>query len=50
MAGINNGGGEYREYIRPVMALFGVGVIISLKNFYKTIAGKEKRPKNKFMF
>ena len=38
MAGINNGGGEYREYIWPVMALFGVGVIISLKNFYKTIA------------
>ena len=38
MAGINNGGGEYREYIWPVMALFGIGVIISLKNFYKTIA------------
>jgi cytochrome c oxidase cbb3-type subunit 1 len=38
MAGINNGGGEYREYIWPVMGLFGIGVIISLKNFYKTIA------------
>ncbi len=38
MAGINNGGGEYREYIWPVMALFGIGVILSLKNFYKTIA------------
>lgn len=38
MAGINNGGGEYREYIWPVMALFGIGIIISLKNFYKTIA------------
>lgn len=38
MAGINNGGGEYREYIWPVMLLFGIGVIISLKNFYKTIA------------
>lgn len=38
MAGVNNGGGEYREYIWPVMALFGIGVIISLKNFYKTIA------------
>jgi cytochrome c oxidase cbb3-type subunit 1 len=38
MAGINNGGGEYREYIWPVMALFGIGVIISLRNFYKTIA------------
>lgn len=38
MAGINNGGGEYREYIWPVMALFGIGVIISLKNFFKTIS------------
>ena len=38
MAGINNGGGEYREYIWPVMALFGLGVFISLRNFYKTIA------------
>lgn len=40
MAGINNGGGEYREYIWPVMALFGIGVIISLRNFIKTIARK----------
>jgi cytochrome c oxidase cbb3-type subunit 1 len=38
MAGINNGGGEYREYIWPVMALFGSGIIISLGNFFKTIA------------
>ncbi|MCC6684758.1 MAG: cbb3-type cytochrome c oxidase subunit I [Bacteroidia bacterium] len=38
MAGINNGGGEYREYIFPVMALFGIGVIISLSNFLKTIS------------
>ncbi|MFA5245403.1 MAG: cbb3-type cytochrome c oxidase subunit I [Pedobacter sp.] len=38
MAGINNGGGEYREYIWPVMALFGIGVIISLRNFFRTIA------------
>ena len=38
MAGINNGGGEYREYIWPVMALFGIAVTISLRNFYKTIA------------
>lgn len=38
MAGINNGGGEYREYIWPVMALFGIGVFISLQNFFKTIA------------
>lgn len=40
MAGINNGGGEYREYIWPIMALFGIAIIISLINFLKTI---EKR-------
>ncbi len=38
MAGINNGGGEYREYIWPVMALFGIAVFISLRNYIKTIA------------
>lgn len=38
MAGINNGGGEYREYVWPVMALFGIGVFITLINYYKTIA------------
>jgi len=38
MAGINNGGGEYREYIWPIMLLFGLGVFISLRCFYKTIA------------
>lgn len=43
MAGINNGGGEYREYIWPVMALFGVGVIISIANFIKTIAKRSTK-------
>ncbi len=38
MAGINNGGGEYREYIWPIMALFGIGLILTLINFIKTIA------------
>ena len=38
MAGINNSGGEYREYIWPIMLLFGIGIIISLINFFKTIA------------
>lgn len=38
MSGINNGGGEYREYIWPVMALFGIGIIISLRNFFITIS------------
>ncbi|HEY1063192.1 MAG TPA: cbb3-type cytochrome c oxidase subunit I [Daejeonella sp.] len=43
MAGINNGGGEYREYIWPVMALFGIGIIISLRNFFKTIAKRTSK-------
>jgi len=43
MAGINNGGGEYREYIWPLMALFGVGIIISLKNFFHTIARRTSK-------
>lgn len=38
MAGINNGGGEYREYIWPVMLLFGVGLVLTLINFLQTIA------------
>jgi cytochrome c oxidase cbb3-type subunit 1 len=43
MAGINNGGGEYREYIWPVMALFGIGIFISLLNFWKTIAKRKNK-------
>lgn len=38
MAGINNGGGEYREYIWPVMLLFAIGLVLTLINFIKTIA------------
>lgn len=38
MAGINNGGGEYREYIWPVMLLFAIALILTLINFMKTIA------------
>ena len=40
MAGINNGGGEYREYIWPVMLLFGIGLALSLINYVKTIAAR----------
>lgn len=40
MAGINNAGGEYREYIWPVMTLFGAGLGITLYNFLKTIAAR----------
>ncbi|HEX7756464.1 MAG TPA: cbb3-type cytochrome c oxidase subunit I [Niabella sp.] len=40
MAGINNGGGEYREYIWPVMLLFAIGLVLTLINFIKTIAAR----------
>lgn len=40
MGGINNGGGEYREYTWPVMSLFGIGMYLTLSNFIKTIANK----------
>lgn len=43
MAGINNGGGEYREYTWPVMALFGVGIFISLQNYFTTIAHRKTK-------
>lgn len=43
MAGINNGGGEYREYIWPVMLLFGIGLGLSLYNYIKTIAARTTR-------
>lgn len=40
MAGINNGGGEFREYIWPIMALFAVALILTLINFLKTVANR----------
>lgn len=43
MAGINNGGGEYREYIWPVMLLFGLGLILTLINFIQTIAKRKTK-------
>lgn len=41
MGGINNGGGEYREYIWPVMLLFAIGLIITFWNYYKTVATRK---------
>lgn len=38
MAGVNNGGGEYREYIWPVMLVFAIGLSLTLYNFFKTVA------------
>jgi cytochrome c oxidase cbb3-type subunit 1 len=43
MAGINNGGGEYREYIWPVMGLFAIGIIITLYNYIQTIAHRKTK-------
>ena len=41
MSGINNGGGEYREYVWPVMALFAIGLVLTFLNFYKTVAQRK---------
>ena len=41
MGGINNGGGEYREYIWPVMLLFAIALIITCWNFVKTVATRK---------
>jgi cytochrome c oxidase cbb3-type subunit I len=43
MAGINNGGGEYREYIWPVQLLFAIGVVLTLANFIRTIARRKTK-------
>lgn len=43
MAGINNGGGEYREYIWPVTLLFAIGLVITLVIFLQTIARRTTR-------
>ncbi|ERM80585.1 hypothetical protein P872_12725 [Rhodonellum psychrophilum GCM71 = DSM 17998] len=41
MSGINNGGGEYREYIWPVALLFAIGMVITFYNFYQTVAHRK---------
>lgn len=43
MGGINNGGGEYREYVWPVAALFASGLFLTLLNFYKTVARRKTK-------
>lgn len=43
MCGVNNSGGEYREYIWPIMLLFGIGVVICLVNFLQTIARRQTK-------
>lgn len=41
MMGINNGGGEYREYIWPVTLIFALGLVITFFNYYKTVAHRK---------
>ncbi|MEO9210684.1 MAG: cbb3-type cytochrome c oxidase subunit I, partial [Ginsengibacter sp.] len=43
MAGINNAGGEYREYIWPIQLLFAIAVVLTLFNFIKTIAVRKTK-------
>lgn len=43
MAGVNNGGGEYREYVWPAMILFMAALVLTFYNFYKTIAHRNVR-------
>ncbi|MGC3872566.1 cbb3-type cytochrome c oxidase subunit I [Halomonas sp. GXIMD04776] len=40
MAGVNNGGQEYREYIWPVQGVFALGVILVTYNMIRTIVGR----------
>lgn len=40
MAGINNGGGEYKEFVWPIMAVWATGLALTLYNFIKTIANR----------
>lgn len=44
MAGINNGGGEYREIIWPIMAVWGYGLLLTVINFIKQLL-KEQHTK-----
>ena len=43
MAGINNGGGEFREYIWPIMLLFAIALIITFINFFMTVARRSTK-------
>ncbi|MEJ5963148.1 cbb3-type cytochrome c oxidase subunit I [Pedobacter immunditicola] len=40
LAGINNGGGEYREYIWPIQLLFGIALLLTLINFFITVGNR----------
>jgi cytochrome c oxidase cbb3-type subunit 1 len=38
--GVNNGAGEYREFIWPVMAAFALGLVLLAYNLYRTVAAR----------
>src|SRR5258708_5496592 len=40
MSGLNNGGGEYKEFVWPIMAVWAGGLTLSLYNFFKTISNR----------
>ncbi len=40
IAGVNNGGQEYREFIWPVMGLYAAGVLLLAHNLYRTVAAR----------
>jgi len=43
MSGVNNGGGEFREYIWPVQLLFALGLLVTLINFLGTVARRNTK-------
>ena len=43
MAGINNGGGEYKEMVWPIMLVWAIGLALTLYNFIKTIAARKTK-------
>lgn len=43
MAGINNSGGEYREYVWPIMGMWATGIGLTIYNFMKTIATRKTK-------
>lgn len=38
LSGVTNGGGEFREFIWPIMGLFAAGLVLLGYNLYRTIA------------
>ncbi len=40
LAGINNGGGEYKEFVWPIMTVWAAGLSLTLYNLLKTIANR----------